>query len=365
MKLKDIIAYLDNIAPFELQDSYDNSGLILGNVNSEINKAIISLDCTEEIIDFAIMSEAQLIISHHPAIMIKKNKFLYNNSYVDNIILKAIKNDISLIAFHTNIDYMQYGINNIICDKIGLINKSILSPHENILRKLIVYIPNNYVEIVRNAIFKAGAGKIGNYTNCSYSSNGIGTFIPIKKSKPFIGNKNFINNINETKLEVIFPKYFQNDILDKLYQSHPYEEISYEISSILNNNKYIGAGMIGDLYEEIDTIEFFAKLKSKMDLSVFKHTRVIKNKIKRVAVCGGRGVSLIKLAINNNADIFITSDFKYHEFFEANNDIILIDIGHYESEQYIVDFLIKKINNYFNKEIAINSKICTNPIKYF
>ena len=363
MKIYQITDYLEKIAPLEYQEAYDNSGLIIGNKNENISRILITLDCTEEVIEEAILNKCELIISHHPIIFSDIKKLNYNH-YTERVIVKAIRNNIAIYACHTNLDNVIKGVNGRIADKLNLTNRVVLSHKKNILRQLVVYCPLNKSEELKEALFHAGAGKLGDYDCCSFSSEGLGTFHPKEKSNPYIGEKGEIHYEKETRIEVVYHTKDENNILSAMRTIHPYEEIAHQIYIIPNTNKSIGSGLIGELTESVASIEFLRELKKVMNTKCIKHTAITCDNIKYVAVCGGSGAFLIEEAKKHKADIFITSDIKYHQFFDADKKIIIADIGHYESEQYtkdlIYDFLVKK----FTKFAILLSKVNTNPINY-
>jgi dinuclear metal center YbgI/SA1388 family protein len=364
MKIKDIKLYLESIAPTALQENYDNSGLIVGNDNDEVNGAILTLDCTEEVVDEAIAKKVNLIIAHHPIIFsgIKK---LNGNNYFERTIIKAIKNNIAIYAAHTNYDNIKTGVNAIICEKLGLSNLRILAPKSDMLRKLVTFSPKNNATAIREALSAAGAGAIGNYEQCSFTTEGVGTFMPNEMAKPYIGKVNELHHEDEIKIEMVFPFYLEAQVLGALRNSHPYEEIAFEIYALRNFIAEIGSGMIGEFVNPISELDFLSQLKTTFNLGCIKHTNLMGKSISKVAVCGGSGSFLLKNAIASNADIYITSDFKYHEFFDAENKIVIADIGHFESEQFTPQLFYNHIIKNFPTFAAHLSKVNTNPIKYF
>ncbi|MCF6364694.1 MAG: Nif3-like dinuclear metal center hexameric protein [Bacteroidales bacterium] len=363
MKIKDITNYLETLAPLSFQEPYDNAGLITGNKNNDLKGVIITLDTVEDVVEEAIKKEANLIISHHP-IIFKGLKKITGKNYVERTIIKAIKNDIAIYAVHTNLDNVNSGVNAMLCKKLNLKNYKILRPVNNHLRKLITFVPEEHAEKVRTEIFNAGAGHIGNYDNCSFNSSGQGTFRAGDNTNPFVGKKNKIHFENEIKIETIYPKHLENQILNALFLSHPYEEVAYDLYSLENKYNNAGAGMIGELSKPEDALSFLKRIKTTLNTGTVKHTKLTGNKIKKVALCGGSGSFLLKDAIAEKADIFISGDFKYHEFFDTENKIIIADAGHYETEQFtkelIFDVLVKKFNNF----ACFLSEINTNPINY-
>lgn len=364
MKIKDITSYLESIAPLAYQESYDNSGLIVGNPNDEVTKALISLDCTEEVVDEAISKGCDIIISHHP-IVFKGLKKFNNKNYVERTVIKAIKNNIALYAIHTNLDNVMGGVSSKIAEKLEIVNHAILSPKSGLLKKLVVYVPRANVEEVRQALFDAGAGSIGDYDQCSYNTAGYGTFRPLEGANPTIGQVGAQERVEETKIEVIFPQQLERQVLVSMLAAHPYEEVAYHTITLDNNLQYVGSGAIGNLEVAMEAQDFLAYLKERLNLNVIRHTKLSDKKIQRVAVCGGAGGFLLNEAKRSGADIFITADYKYHEFFDAENDIVIADIGHYESEQFTQELLLEIIQKKFVNFAVLLTGIDTNPIKYF
>ncbi len=364
MKIKEIISYLETIAPLSYQESYDNSGLIVGSPNDEVHKILISLDCTESVVDEAIDKGCNLIISHHP-IVFKGLKRFNGSNYVERTVIKAIKNNIALYAIHTNLDNIVGGVSSKIADKLSLTNQAILSPKSGQLKKLVVYVPRTHVEEVRRALFESGAGAIGNYDECSYNSAGYGTFRPLEGADPAIGNVGVQERVEETKIEVVFPAYLERKIVVSMLASHPYEEVAYHIVSLENKLLTVGSGVIGNLEEPMSGNDFLAYLKDSMNLKVIRHTALLDRPIQRVAVCGGSGGFLLQEAKRSGADIFITADYKYHEFFDAEDEIVIADIGHFESEQFTQELLLDIIKKKFVNFAVLITETDTNPIKYY
>ena len=363
MKIKEIIKPLEEFAPVYLQESYDNSGLLVGNENMEVKKVLITLDVTEEVLDEAITKQCNLIISHHPVIF-KGLKSITGKNSSERIVAKAIKNDIGIYSIHTNLDNVDEGVNSILCDKLGLKNKKILSSKKELLRKLVTFCPVDDAEQVREAMFSAGAGYLGNYDSCSFNTPGTGSFKGSEDTNPYIGEKGKLHYEEEIRIETIYPVYREKKILNAMLEAHPYEEPAYDIYFLENEFNRVGAGMTGELEQEMNEMEFLKRVKEITQTGCIKHSKLLGNKIKKVAVCGGSGSFLIHGAIKTGADIFITGDIKYHDFFEAENKIVIADIGHYESEQFarelIFNIFIKKFPNF----AVLISDLKTNPINY-
>ncbi len=362
MLIKNIVECIENIAPLVLQENYDNAGLIIGDAETEIETALICIDVTEEIVVEAIKKNCRLIISHHPVVFKGLKKINAKNS-IERIVTKAIKNDIAIYAAHTNLDNVANGVNSILAEKLCLKNIEILSPKTDILRKLVCFCPVDYADKVREAIFEAGAGHIGNYSHCSFNLNGNGSFKATEKAHPFAGEINKLHFENEVRIESIFPYFNEYKIIKALLKSHPYEEVAYDIYPLENKMGSIGSGIIGDI-EKTDASEFLTGLKKICDTACIRHSKLIDKEISKVAICGGSGSFLIQQAITANADIFISGDIKYHDFFEAENKIIIADIGHYESEQFTKELLYTIIRKKFPNFAVLISEKNTNPVHY-
>ncbi|NEU09146.1 Nif3-like dinuclear metal center hexameric protein [Flavihumibacter sp. R14] len=363
MQIKELTAYLESIAPLSYQEDYDNSGLIVGDPQTEVTSALISLDCTEEVIDEAISRGCNLVISHHP-IVFRGLKRFNGKTYVERAVMKAIKNSVALYAIHTNFDNVLTGVNAKLCEVIGLSSLSILSPKHALLKKLVTYVPNAQAEEVRNALFSAGAGNIGNYSECSFSTGGEGTFKAGEDTNAYIGEKGRRHTEPEMRIEVIYPATQEKAVLVALHMAHPYEEVAYDIYSLSNTYQEVGSGMIGTLPEEVDELEFLKQVKARLGSAVIRHTALRDKKVKRVAVCGGAGGFLLQQAINAGADVFITSDYKYHEFFDADKKIVIADVGHFESEQFTQQLLLELITKKFPNFALHLTTQSTNPINY-
>lgn len=364
MKLAEITTYLESIAPVSLQEDYDNTGLLVGNPDLAVEKILISLDCTENLIDRAIKEGFNLIISHHPVIF-KGLKKLTDSTYAERIVCKAIKNNIALYAMHTNLDNIKAGVNAKICAKLGLTNTKILCPKTGLLRKLHTYVPFEQVEKVRSALFLAGAGQIGNYSDCSFSAAGIGTFRAGKNTQPFVGKKGIFQQEPEQNLTCIYPFHLENAIIAALIAAHPYEQVAYDCYQLVNKHPEIGAGMIGYLPNPTHALKFLETVQAKMNCEVIKYSKIITDKhIQKIAICGGSGSFLLPEAKQAGADILITSDCKYHDFLDANKQIILADIGHFESEQFTSELIKEKLSEKFcsfaNRLLVINER----PLDY-
>ena len=363
MKIKEILSVLEEMAPLAYAEDFDNVGLLIGNQEDEVTGVLVCHDALESVVDEAIAKKCNLIVCFHP-IIFSGLKTITGKNYVERSVIKSIKNNIAIYAVHTALDNHPEGVNKIFCNYLGLHHTKILIPKQNFIQKLITYtIPEN-AEKLRNALFDAGAGKIGNYENCSFNSEGIGTYMGNENSNPEIGERFEFVETDEIKIEVTFEKHLENKILKALFSNHVYEEVAYEIYQLQNKHQNIGMGMIGELQNPMSEKEFLYFVKEQMQADGIRHSAFLNKPIKKVAVLGGAGSFAIKSAIKAGADAFLTADLKYHQFYEAENQLLLVDIGHFESERYtknyIVDFLRKKILNF----AFILSEENTNPVKY-
>jgi len=364
MKLSLLTAYLEILAPLNYQEDYDNSGLIVGHPDKEVHQALLSLDCTEAIVDEAIEKQCEVIISHHP-IVFRGLKRFNGKTYVERVVEKAIKNNIAIYAIHTNLDNVTEGVNAKICEMLELKNCRILSPKTGLLKKLVTYVPEAKAEQVRNALFHAGAGNIGDYSECSFNAEGTGTFKGGEDTNPYVGEPGKRHYENEVRIETVYPAAIESKLLMALFLAHPYEEVAYDLYNLTNQHQQVGSGMIGELEEEMSGEEFLFVIKQSMDAKVIRHTALTGKPVKRVAVCGGAGSFLLKHAISAGADFFVTADFKYHEFFDAEGKLVIADIGHFESEQFTVQLLYDIIQKKFPNFAVRLTEINTNPVKYF
>jgi dinuclear metal center YbgI/SA1388 family protein len=363
MLLSEITAYLEQFAPLGSQESYDNCGLIVGTHSTEIRGALLTLDCTEKVVDEAIKLNVNLIIAHHPIVFKGLKKFNGKN-YVERTVINAIKNDIAIYAIHTNLDNYKGGVNAEIGRRLGLTDLRILSPKSSVLVKLSVFCPKEATEEVTSAMFSAGAGQIGEYADCAFETQGTGSFKPTENANPVIGTVNERESVNENKVEVICSTHKLGRIIQAMKDAHPYEEVAHDIYPILNSNQDEGAGMVGDLPGERDLLEYLKEVKKNFSCGTIKFTKATKNKVKKVAFCGGSGAFLIQQAKNAGADLYITGDIKYHEFFDGENDLAIADIGHYESEQFTPNLIHGILTKKFTTFALHLSKVNTNPINY-
>lgn len=363
MKIQHVIQTVELLAPTAYQEHYDNAGLLTGNPAWEVSGILLTLDCTETVVKEAIEKKCNLIIAHHPIIFGGLKK-LTGRNYVERTVILAVKNDIAIYAAHTNLDNMHTGVNKMICERLGILHPEILLKTTNTLKKLYTFVPHDYADKVRRALFDAGAGNIGNYSEASFNAAGTGTFKGNENTHAFVGQQGVQHHEPETKMEVIFPRHLETKILDALRSSHPYEEVAYDLVSLDNANQEIGSGMVGNLAEPAEEKAFLQKIKSVLRADGIRYTPLLGKRVSRVAVCGGAGSFLLRDAIRAKADMFVSADFKYHEFFDADNQIVIADIGHFESEQFTVDLFYDYLREKLPTFAPLKSESRTNPINY-
>ncbi|MFC4163321.1 Nif3-like dinuclear metal center hexameric protein [Epilithonimonas zeae] len=364
MKIKEFIKDFEQIIPIKQAEDFDNVGLLCGNPEREIFGILIAHDALESVVDEAIEKNFNVILCFHP-IIFSGLKSITGKNYVERAILKALENKIAIYAIHTAFDNDYFGVNYKICEALGLKNQNILMPKQNQLKKLEVYVPVDSAEKLKNALFEAGAGNIGFYDECSFSINGNGTFRPLEGSNPVTGSHNERENANEVLLSVIFEDYKKYQILFAMKQNHPYEEVAYQLISLENENQYTGLGRFGDLEREMDVADFLKFVKEKFNLNVIRHNSLTQKKIKKVGVLGGSGASGIKSAICAKCDAYLTGDVKYHDFFSGEDKMLICDIGHFESEQFVTQQLFEILSEKFTTFAIAKTTIKTNPVNYF
>jgi len=363
MLLKTITSFLDEAYPLAYQEDYDNCGLQVGDPEKEIDKVLICVDITEAIVDDAIHENCGLIVSHHPLIF-QGLKRLTGQSATERIVQKAIGNNIAIYAAHTNLDNHYMGLNRMLAGKLGLTKISILRPKHDTLRKLVTFCPIEHADVVREAIFAAGAGKIGNYDSCSYNTLGEGTFRGLEDANPFVGTKSQLHFEKEVKVEAIYPVYLEQKIIAAMIKAHPYEEVAYDVMLLGNQDKYVGSGVIGLLPHPVQAGEFLKIVKEMTGVPVIKYNGDLSQKIAKIALSGGAGNFLINDALKAGAHLYFTGDLRYHDYFIAENRMIVADIGHYESEQFSIDLIHQVLVNKFPNFAVLKSKHSTNPVKY-
>ncbi len=363
MILKQLTSFLEEFAPLSMQESYDNAGLLIGNPQQKVESALITLDVTDKVLDEAIAKGHKLIIAHHPLIF-KGLKKLTGKTLTEKLVIKAIKNDIAIYAIHTNLDNMYHGVNAKLGEKLGLTKLRILQPGGSDLKKLVVYCPLDYADSVRSKMFEAGAGSIGNYDNCSYNTTGEGTFRAKEGTHPFVGTIGKTHFEEEIKIETVVSTLNLSKVIKAMLSVHPYEEVAYDIFQLENNQTITGAGMIGELEKEMPLKDYLKQIKKTLNAQAIKFNKPINRPVKKVAFCGGSGSFLIHQAYHTGADLFITADIKYHDFFEYLGEITIVDAGHYETEQFTKELLYEIIKENFTNFALQISETTTNPVTF-
>lgn len=366
MQIRELINVLEQAAPTAYQESYDNAGLLTGSSTWNCKGVLVTLDCIEATVEEAIQKGCNLIVAHHP-ILFKAVRQLTGKDYIQKTLIKAIKADIAIYAIHTNLDNVLAGVNKKIADLLELQDQRILAPKAGLLSSLVTFVPTADAEKLRQAIFAAGGGQIGHYSNCAFTATGTGTFLPEPGAHPAIGTVGAAQSVVEDRIELIFPSHLQQTIIQALLQAHPYEEVAYYIQPLSNAYKDVGSGLVGRLMQPTDIHRLFERIKKRFGVKVIRHTTLPdgNKEVQTIALCGGAGSFLTKAAIAAGADLYITADVKYHEFFDADSQIVLADIGHFESEQYTTELLFDILAQNFPTFAILKSEYCTNPVLYY
>jgi dinuclear metal center YbgI/SA1388 family protein len=364
MQISAILSFLEEVAPPAYQESYDNAGLITGSGSWECSGVLATLDATEEVVREAILRGCNLIVAHHP-ILFRGLKRLNGANYIERAVIAAIKGDIAIYAIHTNLDNVMAGVNGRIAAQLGIVGGRPLLSREGVLQKLFCFVPVDHLEAVRSAIFSAGAGHIGKYSECGFAVEGAGTFLAGEGTQPFIGRQGSRHTEKEARLEVVVPAYLSAAVVKAMIDAHPYEEVAYDLVSLANTHPEVGSGLVGELESPMTEIAFLDRIRDVFGLVVVRHTRLTGSPVKRVAVCGGAGSFLISKALLAGANFYITSDVKYHEFFDAGDGMVIADVGHFESEQFTVDLLFAVLREKFRNFAVLKSDVKTNPVNYY
>jgi dinuclear metal center YbgI/SA1388 family protein len=364
MTVKAITDYLESLFPLSYQESYDNSGLILGDGNQDCSGVLVCLDVTEAVVEEAINRKVNLIVAHHPLIFSGLKK-LNRSGYLGRTVISAIKNDIAVYALHTNMDNMLEGVNGRIADRLGLVKRQILNPRAASLCKLVTFVPEGKDEQLRAALFATGAGRISAYDECSFNVTGTGTFRASEGTNPFVGNIGEQHHEREVRIEMVFPAHLESELVKALREAHPYEEVAFDVVPLQNRHPGIGSGLIGEVDPELSETELLHKIRNAFGLQQLKHTAFTGKTVKKIAICGGAGSFLITDALRAGADLFLSSDIKYHEFFGAEGRMLIADIGHYESEQFTMDLILELLQKKFSSFALLKTGINTNPVRYF
>lgn len=363
VRIQDVTAALESWAPPAYQESYDNAGLLVGDPHAPLTGVLLCLDATEAVVAEAVRRGCNLVVAHHP-VLFKGLKKINTGSYVGRAVVSAVKHDVALYAAHTNLDNVQGGVNFHLAARLGLQGVRILAPKKQVLQKLVAFVPPENTLLLLDALYAAGAGQIGDYNNCSFRSVGTGTFTPNEAANPHIGASNCPEEVREDRIEVIFPAFLSARILAALRRTHPYEEVAYYLTALENEHQEVGAGAVGMLPEPVPETEFLTRLKEKMQAGCVRYTPLRGKPVQKVAVCGGAGSFLTGEAIRAGADVFVTADVKYHEFFDADGKIVIADIGHYESEVFTKELIYTHLSEIFPNIALHLSEVATNPVNY-
>ena len=364
MTVKDILNCITEVAPLQWQESYDNAGLQVGDLSVEAHKALICLDITEEIVDEAIAKDCNVIVSHHPLIF-KGLKHLTPQTYIERAVMKAIKHDIAMISMHTNLDNSYLGVSRVLAERLGLKNLHILQPLEGHLKKLVVYVPLSAAEAVRNAMFEAGAGCIGNYDSCSFNAQGQGSFRAGETAHPYVGEIGKVHFEDELRIETVVPKYALNQVIAAMLKVHPYEEVAYDVFALENVFQQAGSGMVGEFESPMEEVDFLQLVSKTIDSPCLRHSALTGRKIKKVALCGGSGSPFMGDVLRQRADAYLTADIKYHDFFIPEKAMLLVDGGHFETEQFTKELIYELIRKKFPTFAAEIAETKTNSVHYF
>lgn len=357
-----IINALEQLAPPVYQESYDNSGLQLGDPVMPVTGILVSLDITEAVVEEAKQKGCNVVVAHHP-LLFNGIKRLTPDNWIARTLLKAAAAGIALYAIHTNLDNMLHGVNHAIADQLQLKNRRILSPKGAVLFKLITFVPQKAAEALLTALFEAGAGQIGKYDQASFSSPGMGTFRPLAGAQPTIGSLGKRETVAETKLELLIAQDKVGQVMRVLLSEHPYEEVAYDLIPLHNKHQEIGAGLLGELPEPMFVADFLQLLKNRFGGGL-RYTNPPQKSVQQIALCGGSGSFLLERALAEKADVFVTADFKYHQFFDADNRLMIADLGHFESEQFTIPLLANYLSEKFTNFATQTTEIRTNPVNY-
>jgi len=364
MKVADVHQILEDWAPGHLAEDFDNTGLLVGDPKQEVTGILVSLDCLEIVVEEAIDKGCNLIVCFHP-ILFKGLKKITGKSYVERTVIKALQNQVAIYALHTRLDNHRQGVNDRICAELGLEQRQILLPKKEELLKLVTYVPEQQAEQLKTSLFAAGAGAVGRYEECSFSSKGEGQFKPTSEANPHLGQQGSLEKVEEIQLQVLVEKAKQKQVHQALVNNHPYEEVAHEWILLQNDHQDIGMGMIGEFEAPMEEEQFFKLIKARFGTPVLRHSALRKKPIRRVAVLGGSGAFAIGAAQGAGADAYLTADLKYHNFFEAENRLLLVDIGHYESEQFTKNLICEYLSEKITSFAVTLAESITNPINYF
>ena len=363
-RISDIASLLEAIAPPALQEDYDNSGLLVGEPETEVSGVLVSLDVTEAVVAEALEKGCNLIVSHHPLIF-RPMKRLTGRNEVERTVMAALRAGIGLYAIHTNLDNVAHGVNAMMAEKLGLDDFATLRPAKSTLSKVVTFVPHDHLDAVREAMFAAGAGSLGDYDECGFVTQGQGTFRAQPGSDPHVGSVGQREGVEEARLEVVVERWNVGRVVAAMLDAHPYDLVAHDVVHLENDHPTAGSGGIGSYDVPLDWAAFVDRLKIAFGAPMVRHTAPPEGPIAIVALCGGTGSFLLPDAIRSGADVFLSSDFKYHEFFGTEGQITIADIGHAEAEGGISQWLVDQLSvlkDGFPNFAVLLSEVRTNPI---
>lgn len=367
---KEIFSLVEELAPKRLAEDWDNVGLQIGNPHQEVSKVLLTLDLDERVLAEAKEKQVQLIITHHPLFM-RGIKTIDSSTVQGRLIKELLVNDITVYSAHTNLDSAAGGVNDVLAEKLNLQHTTVLkiNGHQKYY-KLVVFVPVDYQEAVGRALGQAGAGWIGNYSDCTFRTEGIGTFRPLSGSNPFLGKHNELEKVEEVRLETIVPAEKLNLAVEKMRAAHPYEEVAYDVYPLYNQGPAYGLGRIGRLPEPLSFADFIQYVKDKLNLSLVRAGGDSNKKISTVALCGGSAADFWPVALARGADVYLSGDIKYHTAQDMlNNGLAFVDAGHYHSELPVIDKLYQYLRERLQQQKAavelFVAQTDTNPFSYW
>lgn len=364
-RISDIARYMEELAPVNIAEDYDNVGLLIGDRGSKVNRILVCLDVSSKVVDEAVEKNVDLIVSHHPVIF-KGLKRINEDDTKGSIIYKLIKNNIGVYSAHTNLDVAFGGVNNYLSSLLGLTEISNLTGYKSEkLYKVVVFVPVDSVDPVRDSMSRAGAGWIGNYSDCSFMAKGIGTFVPLEGTNPYIGTRGKLEKVDEYRLETVVSKDNLQKVVEAMKHAHPYEEVAYDVYPLEINGKEYGMGNVGVLDKPKTLEDFIALIKERLNIKTVRLIGSIDKEIKKVAVFCGSFDNKVAWAAKLQADVLVTGDVKYHDAMDmAEMGMCVIDAGHFNTERIIVPRLVQLLSNRFSDMEVMGNDVEEDPFKY-
>ncbi len=363
IKCSELMKFMEEFAPVNLAEDYDNVGLLIGSRNQEIKKVLVCLDVTTKVVEEAVEKKVNLIVSHHP-IIFKGLKRIVEEDPKGRLLYKLIRNGIGVYSAHTNMDFTHGGINDTLANLLGLSNIRNLKKHkEDRFFKIVVFVPEQNTDTVREAMCSAGAGWVGDYSDCTFMVKGTGTFKPLEGTNPYIGSKGNLEKVEEYRLETIVPQKKLKKVVNAMIEAHPYEEVAYDVYPMELSLKEYGFGKVGSLVETQKLDKFISTVKEKLNVKSVRVIGSVKKEIRNVAVfCGSFDTDVINSM--NGVDVLVTGDMKYHDALDAAEmGLCIIDAGHYSTERIMVPRLAWILSQRFASVDIETSILEENPIK--